>query len=464
MSLKRQKAATELRDFGDGQYSTFVTRDFPNPTNYLPIVSQDFSYTMDVMHITGVGAEAERGMFSGKRITRGANIRVRDYNGEGAPDWQSALVFVETTSRKAWVYPMHSKDQREVLENFKQFLSDTGMKVSKVISDMGREYDDIKKFIRVYGEDGKSLIHYYQVNASQGHHTALSRVDRFIRTLRGLIRKYYDLTKKGNWVIMMNFLIEQYNNSVHSSLFLKDKDGYKHYYTPNQVWRNPVLRRRIKIKDYLEKRKNYHVIDNVLIPGTEVYYRIKSGRLKYMNHKGFLSQYPAIIRRKVGNSFRIQLKCERDIELDRLENNTKHYSGKIVLVPYRDLYPKSKVKPPNKIRSKYKLYKKLKEMEKEWERVNVDEEEEEESDSDSEIKFYDEEEEDEEVEPYDIKEEDEEVEPYDIKEEEEEEREVKVERKPVKRENKILSDINPRMIPKSEKRIRKPKIDPDFIY
>ena len=76
------------------------------------------------------------------------------------------------------------------------------------------------------------------------------------------------------------------------------------------MWRNPELRRRIKIKDYLEKYKNYKYYDKNFKPGTLCYYRLLPKQLKNKNHRGFLSIYPAKIICKIGNSYKIQLKGE----------------------------------------------------------------------------------------------------------------------------------------------------------
>ena len=104
----------------------------------------------------------------------------------------------------------------------------------------------------------------------------------------------------------------RYNNTPHSSLFLRDPDNRnrKIFYTPQQVWKNPELRRRIKIKDYLAKYKNYEYIDRNFKVGTLVRYRVLPGQMKNRQSKGFLSQYAGIIREKVGNSFKVQLKTK----------------------------------------------------------------------------------------------------------------------------------------------------------
>ena len=234
-----------------------------------------------------------------------------------------------------------------MLYAFKIFLLKAGGKIVWLISDTGQEYRLIKKY-----NQEKKLFRYWQVNASQNNHTALSRVDRAIRTLRSLINNYYAEYENADWESMIHTLVDVYNNTKHNSLFLRDKDGKKYFYTPEEVWRNPELRRRIKIKDYLEKYKNYEYYDENFKPGRLCYYRLLPKQLKNKNHKGFLSIYPAKIICRIGNSYKIQLKGEEyvdeegtipDVQKDEEKGTYKNFHGPTIVVPARDLIPFSKV-------------------------------------------------------------------------------------------------------------------------
>lgn len=356
--------ATRIRDEKEGEYKPYVTKNFPEIDRPLPIVSQDFTYTMDIMFITTLDGENTEDIASREIIDltkpqkkekdfilkKKFDIRVARANDtEDMKPYSCALILIETTSRKTWGYPLRSKKSADVFEAFQQFLKDINNRIAKLLSDCGTEYSQIKKF-----NMQNELFHYFQANASQNRHTTLSRVDRVIRTLRGLIRDYYTTVEEGDWRLMLKHIINLYNNTKHNSLFLRDPDkaNMKIFYTPEQVWSNPILRRRIKIKDYLSKYKNYRYMDTFFLPGTEVYYRITSKQLKYQNHKGYVSQYPAVIIQRIGNSFQIRLKNTDDKINDAREGTTKHYSGAVIIVPERDLILKKNVK---KFRTKYNL-------------------------------------------------------------------------------------------------------------
>ena len=63
---------------------------------------------------------------------------------------------------------------------------------------------------------------------------------------------YYAEHENADWVDAIDILINTYNNTLHGSLYLKDEQGHKYSYTSNQVWSDPELRRRIKIKVYID--------------------------------------------------------------------------------------------------------------------------------------------------------------------------------------------------------------------
>lgn len=329
----------------------YLSKLFPPTKISLPIIGQDFTFYMDIMFITSLTVENDANR--GQRKTKGENIREFDnlhYNYHGSPpEYSCALVLIEATSRWAWAYPLHSKNAKEILFVFKKFLENINMRISKLISDSGKEYNEIKKY-----NNAKHLFHYFQTNASQNTHTTLSRVDRFIRTLREILKEYYNTAKYPNWVPILDVIVKRYNRTFHSSLFLEDpkrrrkrkgKFIYKKiYYTPEQVWKNPELRRRIKIKDYLSKYKNYEKLDRKFKIGTVVRYRVMPGQLKYGKKNGFISANPAIIRERIGNSFRIQLKTVYD--------GNNEFTGSIITVPARDLCLNENIRPS---RSRYNI-------------------------------------------------------------------------------------------------------------
>ena len=180
-------AARTRTDFAPGVYKHAINKRFPiAKRGFLSIVAEDYTYTMDIMFMSVVLRENTAMNKIYKRQTRGISI-VEGHGQVGqTPPVIGGLVLVETTSRKIFFYKLHSKDPREVLYVFKWFLTDVDGKIARLLSDRGNEYEGI----RLYTQN-KKLFRYWQANASQNNHTALSRVDRAIKTIRSLINTYY---------------------------------------------------------------------------------------------------------------------------------------------------------------------------------------------------------------------------------------------------------------------------------
>ena len=127
-------------------YDDYLTERFPDRQHKdLPIIVQDFTYYMDIMFINVLVEENRTEMK--KRVSRGINIREEDelHKRFGyAPAYSCALIIIEGTTRKAWAFPLHTKDAREVLFAFKIFLSDIDMKIAKLISDKGRNITKLR--------------------------------------------------------------------------------------------------------------------------------------------------------------------------------------------------------------------------------------------------------------------------------------------------------------------------------
>ena len=134
--------------------------------------------------------------------------------------------------KKIFFYRLHSKDPREVLYAFKLFLYEVGGKVARIILTEDQNTASPKKI-----QQKEEVIQVLAVNASQNHHTVLFRVDRAVRTLKGMITNYYAEYRSADWEEVIFTLVRTYNNTIHESLYLKDYKGRKYSYTPEQYRR-----------------------------------------------------------------------------------------------------------------------------------------------------------------------------------------------------------------------------------
>lgn len=296
---------------------------FPIPKKplFLPIVARNFSYTMDVMYILGYQMQDDD-------IIPGSNAKTksyyyRTYRKESDPkprianerkgeelmeeaeehnihnDIIGCLVFIETTSRKLWSYPLQTNKATDVFEAFLMFLRDINYNIVSLLSDSGLEYELIKQF-----NLKNHLFDYKQVNVSQGSHLPLSRIDRVIRTLRTLVNHYFRSYGRENWAVAMPLIVYAYNTTPHTSLVLiHPKTKEKFYYTPEQVFTNPILMKRIRVKDFLLKKDNYRQLNKFKTDGeTPYHYRVVNSTKKEFRN-GFVSLNTITLKGRKGNSF-----------------------------------------------------------------------------------------------------------------------------------------------------------------
>ena len=137
-NLYEKIAARTRTDFTPGVYKHAINKRFPiAKRGFLPIVAEDYTYTMDIMFMSVVLRENTAMNKIFKRQTRGIPI-VEGHGQVGeTPPVIGGLVLVETTSRKIFFYKLHSKDPREVLYVFKWFLTDVDGKIARLLSDRG---------------------------------------------------------------------------------------------------------------------------------------------------------------------------------------------------------------------------------------------------------------------------------------------------------------------------------------
>lgn len=269
---------------------------------YLPIVGLPNSYTMDVMFVNSFQTADKKKPTKSKKIVINSNTHL------------CALVLIETTSRKVFVYPLKNSKQETVFEAFEKFLDEIGFRISSLTMDSGKEYNAI---INAYKDEDYFDIH--QVIAAENMHTALSRVDRVIRTLKHLLYIYFSETGNYNWQKVLPEIAKLYNSTEHSSLKLSGK-----FYTPNEVWLSPNLANHIRDNDKKKRSYGLDFIRKYMKKGNKFNYVVNNTGFSKGSKKGMISNDIVTIDKQIGNSFKVK---SSNPELD----------GKIL--PYRNLIP-----------------------------------------------------------------------------------------------------------------------------
>jgi hypothetical protein len=123
--------------------------------------------------------------------------------------YQYLLTVIDLFSKYAWALPLKTKKAEDVIEAFNVILKKR--KPLKVQSDKGTEFanEKFKAYLRKRG------IKYYTTN-QPGVKAAI--VERFNRTLKEKMYKYFTKYNTFNYVRVLPKLLQGYNDRVHSSI------------------------------------------------------------------------------------------------------------------------------------------------------------------------------------------------------------------------------------------------------
>ena len=137
------------------------------------------------------------------------------------------LVSIDIFTRKAFVVPLKFKNAETVVKSMEDVVK--FFKPDIVTSDNGKEY---------INKELKDLLtkHYVQhrfVDVKQ--HESLGIVDRFCRTIRGLINKFCTSHKTTRYIDVLPKIIDNYNSTYHSTIKCSPNDAETHVVEINEI-------------------------------------------------------------------------------------------------------------------------------------------------------------------------------------------------------------------------------------
>jgi hypothetical protein len=175
------------------------------------------------------------------------------------------LCIIDIFSRKVWCYPMKSKSLSDTTPAIKKFFSTSGLHEfnSKalviIMSDSdsafkGGNRSEDQNFQKILS-DNNAVLEPVKLN----DHSALGVIDNFTKNLKRVLSKEFLENKSTEWVSILPRIIEQYNNTPHTSL-----DNI----TPNQAISDPKKRMHVMHLNIQKAQQNGFVTD--LKPGDKV--------------------------------------------------------------------------------------------------------------------------------------------------------------------------------------------------
>ena len=146
------------------------------------------------------------------------------------------LLVIDTFSKYGWIVPLKNKKGKTVAEALKNIFEERNPE--KLWTDKGTEF---------YNKDVKGLIEIYSTENEEKS----SIVERWIRTMKEKMWKYFTDNNTYTYIDVLPELVEDYNNTVHSSIKITPIEASK---KKNEltVWRN-LYPDRLKIQPITPK-------------------------------------------------------------------------------------------------------------------------------------------------------------------------------------------------------------------
>ena len=143
---------------------------------------------------------------------------------------------IDIFSKYGWIIPLKNKKGETVAEAFKEIFKER--KPEKLWTDKGKEF---------YNKNVKELVEIYSTENEEKS----SIVERWIRTMKEKMWKYFTVNNTYTYMDVLPELVEDYNNTVHSSTKMTPVEASKKKNELN-VWRN-LYPDRLKIHDLTPK-------------------------------------------------------------------------------------------------------------------------------------------------------------------------------------------------------------------
>lgn len=167
------------------------------------------------------------------------------------------LAVIDCFSKFAWCVPIKRKTPAEIIMGFDQIFSSTARKPLKIQSDKGREF--VNKHVKVYFAE-KDI----QFFTTHDPATKAAICERFIRTIKGLIYKYFTYIKANKYADVLQSLMILYNNRKHSSIGIPPANVNENNIL--QVWQYTQRKRE---KSFSCSHPNLHVGDIVRVANSK---------------------------------------------------------------------------------------------------------------------------------------------------------------------------------------------------
>ena len=174
------------------------------------------------------------------------------------------LNVIDCFTKFAWSIPLKDKKALTVLEAFKKIVNESKMIPKHLWVDEGKEFynKDMTQWLK-----DNDIVRY----STHGEHKS-AIVERFNRTLKTKMWTRFTAENTQNWIDMLDKLMKDYNNTVHSTTKYKPTDAAEN---ESEVWNN------IETSRVVERT----------VPKFSVGDSVRISRIKGIFEKGYLPNY-----------------------------------------------------------------------------------------------------------------------------------------------------------------------------
>lgn len=136
-------------------------------------------------------------------------INYRNYS-DSNRNYKYIMVLIDVFSKMAWTFPMQRMKEADSMIAMESMLKQVPENPHVIISDRGTEY---------YNSKMKTLFERLGIKhySLQGKHKACI-AERFIKTIKGRLEKYFWETKTRNWIDVLQSFTSNYNSTYHRSI------------------------------------------------------------------------------------------------------------------------------------------------------------------------------------------------------------------------------------------------------
>ena len=131
------------------------------------------------------------------------------------------LSVIDIFSKFVWIIPSKQKTGQEVANAFSRIWKER--KPSKMWVDKGRKF---------YNKDVQKLDDLHSIAKEKSY-----VIERFNRTIKGKMFQYFSANNAWKGVDVFDLLADQYNNAIHSSIKMTQKEASRKE-NENKVWGN----------------------------------------------------------------------------------------------------------------------------------------------------------------------------------------------------------------------------------